>query len=76
MDVKNRVLGGLHRSNDDNTAKLTAVLRSWMDTFPSTCTWSVVLTAIEGPVVNHPLTAMKIREFLVKAEVQSKYGVK
>ena len=76
LDVENRVLGGLRRSNDDNTAKLIAVLRSWMDTFPSPCTWNVVLDAIQGPVVKHPSTAMKIREFLAKTEVQSKYEVK
>ena len=76
LEVENRVLGGLRRSNDDNTTKLTAVLRSWMDTFPSTSTWNVVLDAIEGPVVKHHSTAMKIRQFLAKTEVQSKYGVK
>ena len=76
LEVENRVLGGLRRSNDDNTAKLIAVLRSWMDTFPSTCTWNVVLNAIEGPVVKRPSTAMKIRDFLAKTEVQSKYEVK
>ena len=76
LEVENRILGGLRRSNDDNTAKLIAVLRSWMDTCPSTCTWNVVLDAIEGPVVKHHSVAMKIRQFLAKGEVQSKYGVK
>ena len=76
LEVENRVLGGLRRSNDDNTTKLIAVLRSWMDAFPLTCTWNVVLTAVEGPVLKRPSTAMKIRQFLAKANVQSKYGVK
>ena len=76
LEVENRVLGGLRRSNDDNTTKLIAVLRSWMDTFSSTCTWNVVLTAVEGPIVNNPSTAMEIRQFLTKTEVKSKYGVK
>ena len=76
LEVENRFLGGLRRSNEDNTAKLIAVLQSWMDAFKSSCTWNVVLTAVEGPVVKHPSTAMKIRQFLAKKEVQSKYGVK
>ena len=38
LEVKNRVLDGFCRSDDDNTAKLIAVLRSWMDRFPSTST--------------------------------------
>lgn len=75
LEVENRLLGDLRRSNDDNTAKLIAVLRSWMDTFPATCTWNVVLLAIGGPIVKHPSTALKIRHFLAKTEVQSKYGV-
>ena len=44
-----------------------------MDTFPSRSTWDVVLAAVEGPVVKHPSTALKIRKFLAKPEVQSKY---
>ena len=73
--MENRVLGDLRRSNDDSTTKLIAVLRSWMDTFPATCTWNVVLLAIKGPIVKHPSTALKIKRFLAKTEVQSKYGV-
>ena len=35
LEVEDRVLGGLNRSHDDNTAKHITVLQSWMDTFPS-----------------------------------------
>ena len=76
LEVEDRVLGGLNRSHDDNTAKLITVLRSWMDTFPSSSTWDVVLAAVEGPIVKHPSTALKIRKFLAKPEVHSKYKVK
>ena len=76
LEVEDRVLGGLNRSHDDNTAKLITVLRSWMDIFPSSRTWGVVLDAVEGPVVKHPSTALKIRKFLAKPEVQSNYDVK
>ena len=75
LEVEDRVLCSLHRSYDDNTTKLITVLRSWMGTFPSTCTWDVVLTAVEGPIVKYPSTGLKIRKFLAKPEVQSKYGV-
>ena len=76
LEVQDRVLGGLNRSNDSNTAKLITVLRSWMDTFPSSSTWDVVVAAVEGPIVKHPSIAIKIRKFLAKPEVQSKYEVK
>ena len=76
LEVEDRVLGGLNRSHDDNTAKLITVLRSWMDTFSSNRTWNVVLDAVEGPVVKRLTTALKIRKFLAKPEVQSKYEVK
>ena len=73
LEVEDRVLRGLNRSHEDNTTKLITVLRSWMDTFPSRSTWDVVLAAVEGPIVKHPDTALTIRKFLAKPEVQSKY---
>ena len=76
LEVEDRVLCGLNRSHDDNTTKLITVLRSWMDTFSSRSTWDVVLAAIEGPIVKHPSIALKIRQYLAKPEVQSKYDVK
>ena len=61
LEVENQVLGCLYSSNDDKTAKLIAVLCSWINTFPSICTWNVVLTAVEGPIVKkHQSAAMKI----------------
>ena len=47
-----------------------------MNMFPSTCTWNVVLTAVEDPIVKTPSIAMKTRQFLAKTDVKSKYGVK
>ena len=75
LEVEDRVLGGLTRSHDDNKAKLITVLRSWMDTFSSKSTWDVVIAAVEGPIVNRPSIASKIRQFLAKPEVQLKYEV-
>ena len=76
LEVEDRVLGGLIQNNDDNTTKLIKVLRSWMDTSPSSSTWDVVLAAVEGPIVKRSSTALKIRKFLAKPEVHSKYNVK
>ena len=73
LEVETHVLHALRRNNEDNTTKLINVLQSWLDTFPSVCTWDVVLTAVEGPIVNQRSTAMKIRHFLANPEVQSKY---
>ena len=76
LEVENHVLSSLHQSNDDNMAKLITVLETWMDTCPvGSCTWYIVVTAVEGPIVKRPSIAMKIRQFLAKPEVQSKYGV-
>ena len=73
LEVEERVLRGLNQCHDNNTKKLMTVLQSWMDTFPSRSTWDVVLAAVEGPIVKNPSTALKIRKFLAKPEVQSKY---
>ena len=76
LEVEDHVLSSLCRENEDTTAKFITVLRSWMDTCPvGSCTWYIVLTVVEGPIVKHPSTAMKIRQFLAKSEIQSRYGV-
>ena len=70
LKVEDRVLAGLHPSNEDNTFKLTRVLRSWIEEMPTNITWEVVLAAIEGKIVKRPSTAMKIRKFLATMQVQ------
>ena len=76
LEIEDHVLRGLNESIGANTSKLITVLRSWMDTFPSSSTWDVVLAAVEDPIVNHAFIALKIRQYLAKPEVQSKYDVK
>ena len=66
LDVQSSVLRGLQHSNEDNTVKLIRVIRSWLDTMPTETTWKLVIAAIEGPIVNHCATGMKIRKFLAK----------
>ena len=70
LEVENCVLTGLLPSREDNTFKLTRVLRSWMDKMPTSITWEVVLKAVEGSIVKSPSTAMKIRKFLATMQVQ------
>ena len=67
LDVPEKVLGSLRRSIvDDDTIKLIRVIGNWFDTMPTEVTWKTILTAIEGPIVKHCATGMKIREFLAK----------
>ena len=70
LKVEDRVLADLFTSREDNTVKLSRVLRSWMDKMPTNITWKVVLTAIEGQIVKHPSTAMKIRKVLATMRVR------
>ena len=66
LDVQSSVLCGLQQSNLDDTTRLIRVIRSWLDTMPTETTWKVVITAIEGSIVNHRATRMEIRKFLAK----------
>ena len=70
LKVEQRVLADLFTSREDNTFKLARVLRNWMDKMPTNITWEVVLTAVKGPIVKHPSTAMKIRKFLATMQVE------
>ena len=36
-------------------------------------TWETVIAAVEGPIVNHKSTTVKIRDFLTKPNVHAKY---
>ena len=70
LKVEHRVLADLLPSREDNTVKLSRVLRSWMDKMPTNIKWEVVLTAVEGSIVKHPSIAMKIRKFLATMQVR------
>ena len=69
LKVEHRVLADLFLRCEDNTFKLARVLRSWMDQMPTNITWEEVLTAIEGPIVKHPSTSVKIRKFLATSQI-------
>ena len=61
-----KCLCGLQHSNEDNRVKLIRVIRSRLDTMSTEITWNVIIKIIEGPVVNHFTTGMKICKFLAQ----------
>ena len=73
LKVRTNVLGGLRYSCESNTVKMMRVIESWVDAVPADLSWQTVITAVEGPIVNHPSTAKEMRQYLAKPEVQSKY---
>ena len=73
LKVQEGVLGSLCYSSQSDKIKMSRVVRSWMDAIPSEVTWLTVIEAVEGPVVNHPSTAMKMRQYLAKPDIQSRY---
>ena len=73
LKVRRDVLGGLRSSCESNTVKMIRVVETWIDAIPSKFSWLTVIEAVEGPIVNRPSTAMKIRQYLAKPEVQARY---
>ena len=73
LKVQEGVLGSLRYSSQSDKIKMIRVVQSWIDAIPSKLSWLAVIEAVEGPIVNHPSTAMKIRQYLAKPEVQSRY---
>ena len=73
LGIPESVLDHLSQSNEDDTTNLCEVLTHWMDTMPSPVTWENIIRSLEGPIVQHPSTAHKIRNYLTKPEVYSEY---
>ena len=67
------VLGSCTHSYEDDGNKLSTVIESWVDTMVTDVTWETVIAAVEGPIVNHKSTAVKIRDFLANPDVHAKY---
>ena len=72
LQVEESVLESLQDGTND-MKKLNKVLTSWRDTMLSPVTWKNIIESIEGPIVEQAATAKKIREYLAKPEVYSKY---
>ena len=73
LEVEHNVLESLSQSNKSNSTRLHEVLKSWMNTMSSDVTWETIIEALEAPVLNHNLTAGKIRQFLSDPKTYSKY---
>ena len=67
------VLGNCTHSYDNDGNKLITVIESWVDTMVTDVTWETVIAAVQGPIVNHKSTAVKICDFLAKPDVHTKY---
>ena len=74
LEVCESVLESCNRSNEDNSYKLFKVIKAWTTSMTSEVTWEAVIAAVESPIVKHKSTAVKMRMFLTKPEVQFKYA--
>ena len=73
LEVKHSVLESCDRSNKDDGYKLFKVIKTWTTSMTSEVTWEAIIAAVESPIVKHKSTAVKMRMFLAKPEVQFKY---
>ena len=65
----------LRTKYDTNNLRLTSVINQWRDTTkdPKIPSWSLVLDAVEGPIVNNQRIAQQIREWLAEKDQFDKY---
>ena len=73
LEVEQRVLAGCTNSNGSNYMKLYNVIENWITTMALKATWETIISAVEGPIVKHKSTAVKIRMFLANPQVYLKY---
>ena len=67
LSVSDRVLDNLDQRKDSDVIKLSIVIDSWLtSTRPSLVTWETVITAIQGPIVNHVEKTNEIKQHLTK----------
>ena len=65
LGVLHNDLKGLRQQNIDKTVKLSDVIATWMKTESSSpVSWKTLISAIEGPPVNHKQKAKEIRDYL------------
>ena len=67
LKIPQSTLNGLTTNPQDNVYKLEQVIETWINTTDEKLvTWEIVLTAIEGPIINNRNKAGKIRQFLLE----------
>ena len=70
LNVSDSVLGGLKRSQESDTIKLSEVIQSWLTTSqPYFVTWETVIDAIKGPIVKHIEKANALHQHLTKGKL-------
>ena len=57
----------------DDKAKLSKVIRIWIDTQSSPVTWETVISALGGPILNNKSKVDEILEYLGKLFLRSFY---
>ena len=73
LDVPFGELQGLQRKPGPDADRLLKVINLWYTKTPVHATWSVILEAVEGPLVNNLLKGQQIREWLAKEPQFSEY---
>ena len=72
LNVSDKVLGGLKRSQERDIVKLAEVIDSWLTTStsqPHFIAWETVIDAIKGPIVNNTKKANAIHQHLTKSKL-------
>ena len=64
LKVPINVLNGLQSSPLHNTVKLSQVIHTWLTSQQSPVTWEIVISAIEGKIVDNLAKANEIRDHL------------
>ena len=72
LEISSDKLIAAFRDNDDDKARLSSVLTSWKESKSTPTTWETIIDVMES--LKHNSTANKIRQFLAKQDVFSKYA--
>ena len=65
------LIEAFQQDSDDDNARLSLVLSSWIETKPTSTTWETIIDVMK--TLKLQSTSDKIQEFLSKEEVYSKY---
>ena len=71
LKVNKTVLAAAFLDCDDHRSRFSLVLRTWKNTKTTPATWETIIDVMKS--LNHNSIANKIRQFLAKEEIYSKY---
>ena len=66
LGIKFGVLQSLRFDASPDFRKLSCVIQEWLDADPQNATWTVVIDAVECPIVDKANVAQKIRKRLLE----------